>query len=67
MFDSPELGRQWMDGFLKKVEFVFIFFSQSIFQVSIVRKSYQGSHSLEGNRSSQFLKKIDQLEMDLLQ
>ena len=25
VFDSPELGRKWMDGFLKKVEFGFYF------------------------------------------
>ena len=67
MFDSPELGRKWMDGFLKKVDFGFTFYYKNIFQVSIVRKSYQGAHSLEGNQSSQFLKKIDQLEIDLFQ
>jgi hypothetical protein len=32
-----------------------------------VRKSYQGAHSLEGNQSSQFLKKIDKLEFAILQ
>jgi hypothetical protein len=25
VFDNPELGRKWMDGFLKKVEFGFSF------------------------------------------
>ena len=37
-----------MDGFLKKS--------------GIVRKSYQGCHSLEGNQSREFLRKLDQLE-----
>ena len=32
-----------------------------------MRKSYQGAHSLEGNQSSEFLKKVDKLEHDLLQ
>ena len=36
-------------------------------QVSIVRKSYQGAHSLEGNQSSEFLKMVDKLELALLQ
>lgn len=31
-----------------------------------MRKSYQGGHSLEGNQSSDFLKKIDLLERALL-
>ena len=40
-----------MDDYLKKI--------------SLVRKSYQGSHSLEGNQSRMFLKKIDCLEEHL--
>ena len=32
-----------------------------------MRKSYQGAHSLEGNQSSEFLKKVDKLELALLQ
>ena len=32
-----------------------------------MRKSYQGAHSLEGNQSSEFLKKIDRLELTLFQ
>ena len=36
------------------------------FEVHIVRKSYQGQHSLEGNQCSQFLKKLDTLELELM-
>ena len=35
-------------------------------QVHIVRKSYQGQHSLEGNQCSDFLKKLDTLEMEIM-
>ena len=51
VFETPEKGREWMDRYLK--------------EVAIVRKSYQGCHSLEGNQSSSFLKKIDVLERNL--
>ena len=47
-------GRKFMDDYLKQSN------------VSLVRKSYQGSHSLEGNQSRSFLKKIDLLEAHLL-
>ena len=40
-----------MDRYLKKM--------------AIVRKSYQGAHSLEGNQSRLFLKKIDSLQQEL--
>ena len=40
-----------MDRYLKKM--------------AIVRKSYQGAHSLEGNQSRLFLKKIDSLQREL--
>ena len=43
-------GRKFMDDYLKKSE------------VALVRKSYQGAHSLEGNQSRSFLKKIPILE-----
>ena len=33
--------------------------------MAIVRKSYQGCHSLEENQSSAFLKKIDLLEREV--
>ena len=32
----------------------------------IVRKEYQGKHSLEGNQCSQFLQKVDTLERDIM-
>ena len=35
-------------------------------KVNIVRKSYQGQHSLEGNQCSEFLKKLDILERELM-
>ena len=47
-------GRKFMDEYLKQPN------------VSLVRKSYQGAHSLEGNQSRTFLKKIDLLEITLL-
>ena len=40
-------GLCWVDSFLK--------------DVNIVRKSYQGSHAVEDNQSSMFLKKLPQL------
>ena len=46
-------GLCWVDNFLKNV--------------NIVRKSYQGSHALEGNQSSMFLKKLPQLEQAIMQ
>ena len=71
VFDTPELGRKWMDDFLKKVVFLQFLHLQDCLhfpnKVSIVRKSYQGAHSLEGNQSSEFLKKVDKLELALLQ
>lgn len=45
-------GVNWVDTFLK--------------DVNIVRKSYQGSHALEGNQSSDFLKKLPVLERSIL-
>ena len=48
VFEDNDTGRLFMDGFLKKS--------------GIVRKSYQGCHSLEGNQSREFLRKLDQLE-----
>ena len=48
---TPSLGRKFMDRFLKKV--------------AIVRKSYQGCHSLEGNQSRDFLNKIDLLQLEI--
>ena len=45
-------GLCWVDTFLKNVH--------------IVRKSYQGSHALEGNQSSAFLKKLPQLEQAIM-
>ena len=47
------LGKCWVDKFLKTVH--------------IVRKSYQGAHALEGNQSSMFLKKLPQLEQEIMQ
>ena len=47
-------GRKFMNEYLKQPN------------VSLVRKSYQGAHSLEGNQSRTFLKKIDLLEITLL-
>ena len=41
-------GEDWVNEYLK--------------EVFIIRKSYQGGHGLEGNQSSQFLKKLDHLE-----
>ena len=52
VFETPVEGREWMDRYLKGV--------------AIVRKSYQGCHSLEGNQSSSFLKKIDVLEREIM-
>ena len=46
------LGKCWVDRFLK--------------DENIVRKSYQGQHSLEGNQSSKFLKKLPHLEQAIL-
>ena len=45
-------GRTWVDNYLK--------------EVSIVRKSYQGAHALEGNQSSMFLKKLPELEQVIM-
>ena len=45
-------SKNWVDKYLKKV--------------NIVRKSYQGQHSLEGNQCSEFLKKLDILERELM-
>ena len=46
-------GLCWVDNFLKNM--------------NIVRKSYQGSHALEGNQSSMFLKKLPQLEQAIME
>ena len=46
------LGVSWVDKFLK--------------DVNIVRKSYQGTHALEGNQSSVFLKKLHILERAIM-
>ena len=51
VFPSKAAERSFMDNYLK--------------DVNIVRKSYQGAHSLEGNQSLQFLKKVDRLEREL--
>ena len=32
----------------------------------ILRKSYQGQHSLEGNQCSDFLQKLDKLEQEIM-
>ena len=45
-------GMPWVDRYLKDVH--------------IVRKSYQGGHALEGNQSSDFLKKLPFLERAIL-
>ena len=45
---EKKVSKNWVDKYLKKV--------------NIVRKSYQGQHSLEGNQCSEFLKKLDILE-----
>ena len=45
-------GKAWVDNYLK--------------DVNIVRKSYQGGHALEGNQSSDFLKKLPILERAIL-
>ena len=45
-------GVAWVDKFLK--------------DVSIVRKSYQGGHALEGNQSSEFLRKLPMLEKSIM-
>ena len=51
VFPSEDLGLKFMDKYLKKV--------------AIERKSYQGAHSLEGNQSRDFLKKVDILQQAL--
>ena len=45
-------GVAWVDKYLK--------------DVSIVRKSYQGGHALEGNQSSEFLRKLPMLENSIM-
>lgn len=45
-------GLTWVDAYLKAV--------------NIVRKCYQGSHALEGNQSSMFLKKLPILEQAIM-
>ena len=52
VFPSKEMGKAFLDKFLKKV--------------NIVRKEYQGGQSLEGNQSRKFLKCLDQLELDIM-
>ena len=49
---EKKVSKNWVDKYLKKV--------------NIVRKSYQGQHSLEGNQCSEFLKKLDILERELM-
>ena len=46
-------GIVWMDHYLK--------------DVCILRKSYQGGHALEGNQSSEFLKKLPVLERKIME
>ena len=43
---------KWVDEYLKKV--------------NIVRKKYQGGHSLEGNQSSMFMKKLPDLANEIM-
>ena len=52
VFLNKNTGKKFMDNYLKSV--------------SIVRKSYQGATSLEGNQSRKFLKLIDKLELELM-
>ena len=52
VFPSKEMGKAFLDKFLKKV--------------NIVRKEYQGGQSLEVNQSRKFLKCLDQLELDIM-
>ena len=49
---EKKVSKNWVDKYLKKV--------------NIVRKSYQGQQSLEGNQCSEFLKKLDILERELM-
>ena len=49
---EKKVSKNWVDKYLKKV--------------NIVRKSYQGQHSLEGNQCSEFLKKLDILKRELM-
>ena len=51
-FSTEEEGVKFMNEFLKKV--------------FIVRKSYQGGRSLEGNQSRMFLKCVHNLELELM-
>ena len=45
-------GKEWMDEYLCKI--------------NIKRKSYQGSHALEGNQSNIFLEKLPLLEQEIM-
>ena len=49
---EKKVFKNWIDKYLKRV--------------NIVIKSYQGQHSLEGNQCSEFLKKLDILERELM-